>query len=114
VKIGGSSDVLWRRPEVQELMRKVAIVTNENYDPDVSGASVWDQVTVELVNGERIESNKVRRARGHAELPLSEAELFDKFRTCLDSGHARLSPERLFDRLRRLESVTARELTATG
>ena len=108
------TDAFVRRREVQELMRKVAIVTNENYDPDVSGASVWDQVTVELINGERIESDKVRRARGHAELPLSEAELFDKFRTCLDSGHARLSPERLFDRLRRLESVTARELAATG
>jgi hypothetical protein len=39
---------------------------------------VWDQVTVELINGERIESDKVRRARGHAELPLSEVELFDK------------------------------------
>jgi hypothetical protein len=58
------------------------------------------------------ESDKVRRARGHAERPLSELELFDKFRTCLDSGHARLSPERLFDRLRGLENVTARELTA--
>ena len=112
--LGEYTDAFVRRPEVQELMRKVAIVTNENYDPDISGASVWDQVTVELVNGERIESDKVRRARGHAELPLSEAELFDKFRTCLDSGHSHLSPERLFDRLRRLESVTARELTATG
>jgi 2-methylcitrate dehydratase PrpD len=103
-----------RRPEVQELMRKVAIVTNENYDPDVSGASAWDQVTVELANGESIESDKVRRARGHAERPLSQTELFDKFRSCLDSGDARLSPERLFDRLLRFENVTARELTATG
>ena len=80
----------------------------------LAGASVWDQVTVELINGKHIESDKVRRARGHAALPLLEAELFDKFRTCLDSGHARLSPELLFDRLRRLENVTARELTASG
>jgi 2-methylcitrate dehydratase PrpD len=112
--LGEYSDGFVRRPEVQELMRKVAVVTNENYDPEVSGASRWDEVTVELASGERIASDKVRRARGHAELPLSEAELFDKFRSCLDSGNARLSPERLFDRLRRLESITARELTATG
>ena len=54
----------------------------------------------------------MRRARGHAELPLGDAELFDKFRTCLDAGHARISPERLFDRLRNLENISARELTA--
>ena len=59
-----------------------------------------------------VESEKVRRARGHAERPLGEAELFDKFRTCFDAGHAHLSPEVLFDRLRRLEMISARELTA--
>lgn len=108
------TDEFVRRPEVQELMRRVEVVTNENYDPQVSGASVSDQVTVELTGGERLDSEKVRRARGHAELPLGEAELFDKFRTCLDVGHARISAERLFDRLRRLEQLSARELTAAG
>jgi 2-methylcitrate dehydratase PrpD len=83
--LGEYTDAFVRRPDVQELMRKAAIVTNENYDPEVSGASVWDQVTVELANGERIESEKVRRARGHAERPLGEGELFDKFRTCFDA-----------------------------
>ena len=110
--LGEYTDAFVRRPEVQELMRKVSIVTNENYDPQVSGASAWDQVVVELANGERIESAQVRRARGHAELPLGEAELFDKFRTCLDAGQARISAERLFDRLRNLESISARDLTA--
>ncbi|MGE3782302.1 MAG: MmgE/PrpD family protein [Alphaproteobacteria bacterium] len=112
--LGEYTDAFVRRPEVQELMRKVAIVTNENYDPHSSGASVYDQVVVELTNGERIESDQVRRARGHAELPLGEAELFDKFRTCLDAGGARISPERLFERLRNLENISARELTAIG
>jgi 2-methylcitrate dehydratase PrpD len=112
--LGEYTDAFVRRPEVQELMRTVAVVTNENYDPVVSGASVWDQVTVELTNGERIESEQVRRARGHAEVPLGEAELFDKFRACLDAGHARISAERLFDRLRNLENISARELTAVG
>jgi len=108
------TDEFVRRPEVQELMRRVGIVTNENYDPVVSGAAVWDQVTIDLANGERLESEQVRRARGHAERPLGDAELFDKFRTCLDAGHARIAPERLFDRLRRLENLSARELTAMG
>src|SRR5712692_51887 len=108
------TDDFVRRPEVQELMRRVSIVTNENYDPVVSGASVYDQVTIDLVNGERIESEQVRRSRGHAERPLGDTELFDKFRTCLDAGHARIAPELLFDRLRKLERLSARELTALG
>src|SRR5262249_39071454 len=110
--LGEYADAFVSRPEGQELMGKVSIVTNEDYDPVQVGASVWDQVTVELTNGEKIESEKVQRARGHAEVPLGEAELFDKFRTCLDAGHARVSPERLFDRLKHLESLSARDLTA--
>ena len=47
-------------------------------------------------------------------LPLSESDLFEKFRTCLDAGGARISPERLFERLRNLENISARELTAIG
>src|SRR5438067_9870767 len=110
--LGEYTDAFVRRPEVQELMRKVSTVTNQNYDPVQVGASIYDQVTVELTNGERIESEKVRRARGHAELPLGEAELFDKFRACLDVGGARISPEALFGRLKTLENHSARELTA--
>jgi 2-methylcitrate dehydratase PrpD len=105
------TDDFVRRPEVQALMQKVAIVTNEDYEEGQIGGSKWDQVRIELASGERVDSEKVRRARGHAEVPLGEAELFDKFRACLDIGHARIAPETLFDRLRRLESISARELT---
>ncbi len=112
--LGEYTDEFVHRPDVQDLMGRVGVVTNENYDPVVSGASVYDQVTIDLVNGERIESEQIRRSRGHAERPLGEAELFDKFRTCLDAGHARMAPELLFDRLRKLEKISARELTALG
>jgi 2-methylcitrate dehydratase PrpD len=110
--LGEYTDEFVRRPEVQELMPRVSLVTNQDFDPVQVGASVYDQVIVELTNGERVESEKVRRARGHAERPLGEAELFDKFRTCLDAGQARLSPEVLFGRLKNLENQSARELTA--
>ena len=106
------TDGFVRRPEVQALMGKVAIETNQNYDPEVSGASVWDQVHVDLAGGGSIESEKVRRARGHADRPLSEAELFEKFRGCLDAGGARIAPDALFDRLKHLEELSARQLTA--
>ena len=105
------ADSFVRRPEVQDLMKRVTIVTNEDYDPVQVGASVHDQVTVDLAGGGQLKSEQVHRARGHAERPLSEADLFEKFRTCLDAGHARISPEALFDRLRDLETISARELT---
>jgi 2-methylcitrate dehydratase PrpD len=112
--LGEYTDEFVRRPEVQELMRRVQVTINQDYDPVQVGASVYDQVTIELTNGETVQSEKVRRARGHADLPLGEPELFDKFRICLDVGHARISSERLFDRLKKLETISARELTAVG
>ena len=105
------TDGFVRRPEVQDLMRRVGVETNQNYDPEVSGASVFDQVRVELVGGGVVESEKVTRAKGHADRPLSEDELFEKFRTCLDAGGAKIAPGVLFDRLRHLEDLSARELT---
>lgn len=108
------TDGFVRRPDVQALMQKVAIETNENYDPEVSGASVYDQVRVELANGETLETAQVRRARGAAESPLGDAELFEKFGTCLEAGKARIAPEVLFGRLKNLERLSARELTAAG
>jgi 2-methylcitrate dehydratase PrpD len=106
------TDGFVKRPEVQELMRRVRVETNQNYDPEVSGASVFDQVRVELVAGGIVESEKVARAKGHADGPLSEDELFEKFRICLDAGGAKIAPDVLFDRLRHLEDLSARELTA--
>ena len=112
--LGEYSDSFVRRPEVQALMRKVAVEPNRNYDPEVSGASVSDQIRIDLAAGGTIESEKVSRARGHADRPLSEAELFEKFRGCLDAGDVRIAPEALFDRLKHLEDLSARQLTAIG
>jgi 2-methylcitrate dehydratase PrpD len=106
------TDGFVRRPDVQALMQKVAVETGADDDPEVSGASLFDQVRVDLVGGETLETAQVRRARGAAELPLSGGELFEKFGTCLDAGHARIAPDVLFGRLQNLERLSARELTA--
>jgi len=108
------TDGFVRRPDVQALMQKVAVATNQNYDPEISGAAVYDQVRIELNSGETLESAQVRRARGAAELPLSNDELFEKFGTCLEAGRAEIAPAELFGRLKNLERLTARELTAIG
>jgi 2-methylcitrate dehydratase PrpD len=108
------TDAFVTRPQVQSLMGRVAVETNRNYDPEMAGASLTDEVRVALKSGETIESEKVRRARGHGSRPLGETELFEKFRSCLDAGGARMAAEVLFDRLKRLEALTVRELTAVA
>src|SRR6201987_4024400 len=52
------TDGFVQRHEVRELMRKVRVEPNQNYDPDVSGASVFAQVRVDLVGGGVLESEK--------------------------------------------------------
>ncbi len=114
VGLGELTDTLVRRADIQTLMRRVVVETNRNYDPETPGASVYDQVRVHLVDGTVLESDRVRHARGHAALPLSEGELFEKFRACLDVGGARLEARRLFERLLTLQDLaSARNLVAT-
>jgi 2-methylcitrate dehydratase PrpD len=108
------ADAFVQRADVQHLMRRVAIETNTDYDPELSGASVWDQVRIDLVSGGSIDSEQVRRARGHADRPLGEADLYEKFRSCLEAGRSRIVPPVLFDRLKRLEELSARQLTSVG
>ncbi len=109
--LGEYTDAFVARPEVQALMGRVAVETNRDYDPEQWGASVFDQVRVELASGEVIASEKVRYAKGHGTRPLAEGELFEKFRSCLDTGGATIAPRILFDRLKGMERLCARELT---
>jgi 2-methylcitrate dehydratase PrpD len=114
VGLGELTDEFVRRPDVQQLMKRVGVETNQSYDPETPGASVFDQVRVRLVDGTVLESEQVKRARGHADRPLGDAELFEKFRGCVAAGGGKLDPKQLFERLQRLHQISARELTAAG
>jgi len=111
VGLGELTDTFVRQADIQQLMRRVVVETNRNYDPETPGASVYDQVRVHLDDGTVLETEQVRHARGHATRPLPEAELFEKFRACLDAGGVKLEARRLFERLLKLDEVgSAREL----
>ena len=113
VGLGELTDAFVQRPDVQALMRRVVVETNQDYDAsaDVPGAAVHDFVRVQLVDGSVLESERVKTARGHATRPLSETELFEKFRGCLDAGASRQDATQLFGRLSGLEELrSARDL----
>jgi 2-methylcitrate dehydratase PrpD len=95
---------------VQRLMKRVGIVTNENYDTETPVQSVYDEVEIELVSGVRWRSAQVRRPRGHPSNPLRAGELWTKFSDCLAAGGEAIEPAPLFDALQhidRLRSVKA-------
>ena len=93
-------------------MRKVAIVTTTEYGAETPGAAAADQVTVQLSDGRTIEGEPVARATGHAQRPLTEAQLYDKFADCLDVGGSDIPADVLFQRLTAIQSISARALTA--
>jgi len=93
---------------VQDLMRRVEIKTNENYDDEAPVQSVWDQVHVVLGSGERISSAQVKRPRGHPSNPLRPGELRQKFADCLVVGSVAMDSDQLFgvfDSIEQVESV---------
>ncbi len=104
------TDGFVQRPEVQGLMQRVETTTNTDYDPTLPGASMADQVTIRLKSGEALEGEKVRRARGHADRPLADPELFAKFADCFSVGRSAVPAQEMFERLRGMEHVAARAL----
>jgi 2-methylcitrate dehydratase PrpD len=108
------TDDFVQRPDVQALMPRVGIVTNQDYDPDSPAGSCFDRVTLTLASGQVVDGPEIRRARGHATVPLSDQELFEKFSLCLEVGGVGAQAAALFDRLQNLASLSAREVVRGG
>lgn len=100
---------------VQNLMKRVEVNTNENYDTEAPVQSVWDQVHVLLSSGDRLSSAQVKRPRGHPSNPLQPGELRRKFTDCLVAGSVEMNDERLFEVLDRVEKIgSVREIFQIG
>jgi 2-methylcitrate dehydratase PrpD len=106
------TDEFVQRTDVQDLMRKVEVVTTTDYDPEMPGAARHDSVAVQLNDGRTIDGEPVARATGHPTRPLTDAQLFEKFADCLDAGGSDIPAEVLYQRLSQIQSISARELTA--
>lgn len=111
VTLAEVTDQFVRRPEVQQLMRRVTVTTNENYDPEAPGFSMHDQVRVHMRSGNIIESERVKYAPGSAKRPIGQNALAKKFFECLRFGNSELNATRMLDDLHRLEALkSCREL----
>lgn len=90
---------------VQELMRKVDVVPDDREDPDQPGRSPYDLVTIEVADGRKIESPKVRDIRGGPALPLSRDELWTKFSDCVRVSQVKIDAAGLFETFMSLEKL---------
>lgn len=97
-----------RDPRLQALMRRVSVTTTTEYDPTYPVAAPFDFVTLTCRDGRQVRTPPVRRARGHADVPLSAGELRDKFMACTAyGGVGEDGAAGLFDRLQQIESWPA-------
>jgi 2-methylcitrate dehydratase PrpD len=100
------SDAFVASREVQDLMAKVDIETTEDYDPTYPIAAKEDFVRIVLSDGEEILTPPIKRATGHADRPLSDAELWTKFSDCARAaGVSADRTQRLFDQMQSIDRL---------
>ena len=99
-----------RRPGMLALMNK-AVEADDSVCPVEPAFSLNDRLTVIAEDGRVLDSGDIRFARGHARLPLGEAELKQKFLDCCWDSN--VDAGRLYGGLADIEAVTnVRALTA--
>lgn len=82
VNLQDLTDAAVNGPEVQQLMRKVRVLPLAECDAQEPLFSPADMLTVRLRDGSVLEAQPVRRALGHASLPIALVDLREKFIAC--------------------------------
>jgi 2-methylcitrate dehydratase PrpD len=107
-------DELVRRSDIQAFMKRVSMTPDEREAVPPPPGTFADRVIVELEDGRRLDTGPITRARGTHDLPLSSAELWMKFESCVIAGiqkrsvtsqATRIEPRALFDALMSLERI---------
>jgi 2-methylcitrate dehydratase PrpD len=94
-------------PRMQALMGKVEPKTTKDFAPDWPNAAPFDQVTVELDNGQVLVSPEIRRATGHGDTPLSRPSLKAKFDSCAaHGGVSSLTADIVFDAMQNIDRLS--------
>jgi 2-methylcitrate dehydratase PrpD len=78
-------------PAVRALMQRVQTRTVQTSCPLEPSFAYTDQVAVTLRDGTTLDSGPIRFARGHAELPLDDAQLREKLFSCVEPGEEPLA-----------------------
>lgn len=93
------SDDFVQRADVQRLIDLVEIEVGPDDDPVYPSGGRADIIHLDMEDGTTISSDEVTRWQGHAERPMSEEELRDKFLDCAGQAIQPGVAEALFDQL---------------
>ena len=105
------TDEFVRRAEIQALMQRVSVDPDDREDPATPGYTPDDLVSIEKIDGSRLESRKITTVRGGPQEPLAREELWAKFDDCLRVGATGVPARPLFDSLMSLDQLgNVREL----
>jgi 2-methylcitrate dehydratase PrpD len=100
-----------RAPALQALLQKVQVVTTTEYDPDYPVAAPVDFVTVTFRDGRQLTTPPVKRATGHADVPLPAEALCAKFEDCATfTGMDRARARTLFELAQRVDTWSPEDL----
>ncbi|NYT22955.1 MmgE/PrpD family protein [Alcaligenaceae bacterium] len=88
VTLAELTDEFVSRQDVQDLMKRVTVIPDDRMDPNpnANGYAIYDQVTIETVDGRNLAGEQINLVRGGADRPLEQSELWDKFQGCLTAG----------------------------
>lgn len=110
------ADEMVTRADLQAFLPKVTLVPVDEVDERDPVFSPTESVTLTMRDGEVIESGPIVGVPGGAEEPLTEAQLWGKFRECTVETHTEEKARELFDALQRIDSLSSTDEipTSTG
>lgn len=84
-KVGLSelSDPFVQQTQLQAFYAKIQVHAVDDPDPADPAFSVTDRLTITLQNGQVLDTGEIRYPTGHAQLPLTQQQLQEKFLDCL-------------------------------
>ncbi len=101
------ADETVQRADMQAFFPKVTLIPVDEYDERDPVFSPTEEVKLTLKSGEVIESGPIRSIPGHANDPLTTAQLWSKFRECTVKTHSEQDARDLFDKLQRIDSLSS-------
>ena len=99
------TDAFVQRDDVQRLIGRIHVEVGPDDDPDYPVGAYADTVAYRYGEGDWVESEPVRRFRGHGQNPMTEDELQQKFMDCVAPGYGSELATLLFAQLRRLTEL---------
>jgi 2-methylcitrate dehydratase PrpD len=101
------TDAFVNRPDVQDLIRKVRIVTTSDRDDHEPAHSPFDRVTLHLRGGNTLTTEAVKRPRGHFQRGVETEAMWMKFEDCVKPTLGERGTRALFDAIQGLDRMTS-------